>query len=674
MSIGLLLASFLVAIVLLALVARKIGVAYPVVFVIGGAALALVPGVPKIELAPDLVFLLFLPPLIFGDGWQTDVRAFMRDARIIVILAVGLVLASAIAVAYGAHAFIGLPLAIGFVLGAMLAPTDAVATEAIASELRIPARTAAILSGESLVNDASSLVIYAFAIAAVTTGAFSLGAAVLRFVYVVGVGLGVGIGGALLLSRLVARLRASELSDELIMVSISLASPFAFYVAADALGASGVLAAMSAGMMLSRSAGTIFDAESRIAASAVWGLLFFTFNGAAFVLIGLQLRTVAPALGRYPLASLAGWALTITAIVVATRYAWFLVVPAAGRALVPGFSRRDGPTPSLRVLLMMGTAGMRGVISLAAALALPRDFPDRALLLFIVFVVILVTLVGQGLLLPIAIRRFDLVETSDALERSLELARVRVAEAARYHLDELVASDPETAGAAAFSSANTKGAWRGSARETSSPRAMAAMPSSSPRTTASAKRRSRPSASRSTSCCTRVRSMTSRSDSCETRSIAQSCCGEMKRERRPESSGLMLALLAVMEWTTRRKRSRPRALRDRCPAGRRRHVASLPRDDEERNGRHAQAHMSYQHHCHFNRLTVDVDASGAAKLTSPTPTSARTRAQAIGSRLRSGRNGRPPYCPMTSAAAKLPSRPHSSSGAWAARPYRKPAA
>lgn len=440
MSAGALLTTLLAAIVAFALIAKRLNKPYPVVFVIGGALLGLIPGTPTIVLQPDLVFLLFLPPLIFGDGWTTDVRTFLRFRRPILLLAIGLVIFTSACVAFTAHALLAFPLALGFVLGAILSPTDAVATDAIAEELNMPRRLAAIINGESLVNDASGLVIYAFAVTAVTTGTFSFGFAVLQFLYVVAVGLAIGIGGAVLISRVIARINASGLSDELIAVSFSLVTPFALYVPADALHASGVLAALSGGMTLSRKSSHIFNADSRIAASAVWNLLFFTFNGAAFVLIGLQLRAIIGALGMFSPGSLALSSLGIAAVVVLARYAWVFAISRLRRVLTPRLSALEGPTPSWKVTFILGTAGMRGVVSLAAAFALPVDFPHRNLMLFVTFVVIVVTLVGQGLLMPVLIRRWNIIETDDVMGHGVALARMKMAQAVRDRLRELEAT------------------------------------------------------------------------------------------------------------------------------------------------------------------------------------------------------------------------------------------
>lgn len=437
MSAGVLLTTILGAIIVFALIAKKIAVPYPIVFVIGGAAVGAIPGIPQVTLEPELVFLLFLPPLIFGDGWTTDVRAFFKYRQPIMFLAFGLVIFTSVCVAYVAHWYFGFSLALGFVLGAILSPTDAVATDAIAEELNLPRRLAAIINGESLVNDASGLVIYAFAVTAVLTGAFSLGLALAQFVYVVVVGLAIGIGGGAVLARILGWLRKSGLSDELIAVSFSLVTPFALYVPADAVHASGVLAAMSGGMMLSRKSSKIFDASSRLAASSIWNLLFFTFNGAAFILIGLQLRSILGALHDFAPLTLVVWSLTITAVVVVARYAWIFSVPPLRKIITPKAVAAEGPPVPWRVMFITGTAGMRGVVSLAAALALPKSFPQRDLILFIVFVVIVVTLVGQGLLMPYLIRRWNIAETDDAVARGTAIARVRMAEAVRKRMQEI---------------------------------------------------------------------------------------------------------------------------------------------------------------------------------------------------------------------------------------------
>ncbi|MEO7039980.1 MAG: Na+/H+ antiporter [Candidatus Elarobacter sp.] len=450
---GAFLTALLAAIVAGAVLAKRFRIPYPVVFVVGGLVVALIPGIPTIALQPDLVFLLFLPPLIFGDGWTTDYRSFMRWRGPIFSLALGLVVCTSVAVALFTHWLIGIPLALGFVLGGILSPTDAVATDAIAEEVRMPLPLTTIIGGESLVNDASGLVIYRFGVVAVATGAFSLLAAFAQFVYVVVAGIAIGLGGAWLIAKLMLLLRKKGLSDELILVSLSLVTPFALYVPADVLGASGVLAALSGGIFMSRKSSQIFDADSRLAAGSVWSLLFFTFNGAAFVLVGLELRAVVRGMPQYSLATLIGWGLAVTALLIVVRFAWVFIVTYGRRRLWPKIRQTEGPDPPWQQVFVLGFAGMRGIVSLAAALAIPEyttggaRFPGRDLLVFITFVVILVSLVGEGLTMPWLIRRFGLaLAVDESLEqKALANARVRTYTAAREHLRTLEPSFASTA-------------------------------------------------------------------------------------------------------------------------------------------------------------------------------------------------------------------------------------
>ena len=438
---GAYLVSILAGIVALALLAKRLAVPYPIVFVFGGLVVAAIPGIPAIALQPDLVFLLFLPALIFGDGWTTDYRSFKQYAQPIFMLAIGLVIFTSLAVAYTAHWLIGLPIALGFVLDGIVSPTDAVAADAIAEEVGLPRRLMTLISGESLINDATGLVIYRFAVVAVATGAFSLLEATMRFVYVAVVGVAVGIAIAWAIGKISVAIRKAGLSDSLIAVSISLVAPFAIYVPADMLGASGVLAALSGGIFLSRKSSQIFDADGRIAAASVWNLLFFVFNGAAFLLIGLQLRTIVQG-AQYSLPTLIGWSLAIAFVVIAVRYVWMFPATYIRRFVFPGVREREGPDPPWQWVFVLGTSGMRGIVSLAAALALPETiapgvpFPDRNLILFVTFVVILVTLVGEGLAMPLLIRWWKIADPEDD-GRAAAAARVRVAEAARDHLRSL---------------------------------------------------------------------------------------------------------------------------------------------------------------------------------------------------------------------------------------------
>jgi CPA1 family monovalent cation:H+ antiporter len=432
----------LALVVVLAIVAKWSRQPYPIVFLLGGIVLAFVPGMPVLKLAPDLVFLIFLPPLIFGDAYVTDWRQFKRYIQPIALLATGLVVVTSVTVAYVAHWLIGLPLDVGFVLGAILSPTDTVATDAIAEETGMPSRLQTILGGESLINDATGLVLYKFAVASVIAGTFSLGGAVAQFAYVAIAGLGVGILGGMLVSRVTRSLHDLGLTDEVIAVTITLVTPFLVYLTADRIGASGVLAAAAAGMYVTRVGGGIYTPESRLIARGVWNTLFFVFNGALFILLGLQLRSIFAELAIFPARTLIVYGLGISAAVIVARLVWVFATSQLRRVVDHGVAAREGERPPLSWTFVLGWAGMRGIVSLAAALSLPdtvtggAPFPARDLILFVTFAVILVTLLGQGLTLPFFLKRFSVVE-GDGHETVLAMARVRIAEAALKRLTAL---------------------------------------------------------------------------------------------------------------------------------------------------------------------------------------------------------------------------------------------
>ncbi|HEV8022926.1 MAG TPA: Na+/H+ antiporter [Candidatus Lustribacter sp.] len=414
----------------LAVVARWTRQPYPIVFLLGGIALAFVPGMPVIELAPDLVFLVFLPPLIFGDAYTTDWRRFKRYLKPITALATGLVVVTSVSVAFVAHWVIGLPLDVGFVLGAILSPTDTVATDAIAEETHMPLPLMTILGGESLINDATGLVLYKFAVAAVMIGTFSLGTALAQFVYVALVGVAVGLAGGFLGNRITRFLFERDLTDDVISVTITLVTPFLVYLAADRLGASGVLAAAAGGMYLSQKGGGMYTPQARLVGRSVWNTLFFVFNGALFIILGLQLRAIFAELAIFPAATLAQYAAAIAGTVIAVRLIWVFGEWALRRRT------------SVAWAFVVGWSGMRGIVALAAALSIPDNvaggapFPARDLILFITFAVILVTLLGQGLSLPWLVRGLGVVD-ADAGDQPRARANVRVAQAALGRLVEL---------------------------------------------------------------------------------------------------------------------------------------------------------------------------------------------------------------------------------------------
>jgi Na+/H+ antiporter len=430
----------LVLIVAFAVAAKWLRLPYPIVFVIGGGLLAFIPGLPRVEVQPDLVFFLFLPPLLYAGGATTDWQDFKRYFPPIISLAVGLVAFTTVAVALVAHAVVGLPLPVAFVLGAIVSPPDAVAAEAIGRALPLPRAMKAILNGESLINDATALVIYRYAVAAVATGTFSAWQAGWQFVYVSIVGVAVGAVGVWLFAQLLMYLRRTNLADEMITVLLSLVTPFLVYLAAETVHASGVLAAVTAGILTSQKVGELFDHNARIAAYGVWSVLTFSLNGVLFILIGLQLRFILTELDAYPPRTLLTYGAAISLTVIIARFAWVYPITAL-RARILKLGSLDTTLLSRSGLFVVSWAGMRGIVTLATALALPiasRDgapFPDRALLLFLAFCVIVVTLVGQGLTLPWFIRLMG--TPRDDGGQLLRSARARMAQAGLTALESL---------------------------------------------------------------------------------------------------------------------------------------------------------------------------------------------------------------------------------------------
>jgi monovalent cation/hydrogen antiporter len=430
--------SLLLLVALLTVLSRRIGIPYPILMTVGGLLLGLVPGLPRVELAPEIVFLLFLPPILFSAAYFTSPRDLRANARPIGLLAVGLVLVTTGTVALVTHTLapgIGWPAA--FVLGAIVSPPDAVAATAIAQRLGLPRRVVIILEGESLVNDATALVAYRLAVVAAATGVFSLGQAAVSFavVSIGGVLIGLTVGWALVEI-------GKRLDDPPVEVLVSLLGPFAAWLPAEALQVSGVLAVVTAGIVLGRAAPRIMSSDTRVLGSGVWQMMIFTLNGLVFILIGLQLPTILDEVSVDRSAGeLAVLALLVSATVILVRLFW--VFP--GTYLPRLFSRRvreRDPVPHARAVLIIGWAGLRGVVSLAAALALPlatdagAPFPGRGLLLFLTFSVILATLVGQGLTLPLVIRWLGLGDDGSADHEELH-AREAAVSAAMERLEQL---------------------------------------------------------------------------------------------------------------------------------------------------------------------------------------------------------------------------------------------
>jgi len=417
------------------LLAKRLQLPEPIVLVLGGLAVSLIPGLPSVELKPEYVFLLVLPPLLYAQAWFTSWKDFWDNIRAISLLAVGLVLFTTTAVAFVVHALIpAIPLAACFVLGAIVSPPDAVAASAIAQKLRLPKQMVTILEGESLVNDATGLIAYKFALAAVVTGGFSLAHAGGWFLLVVVGGVVVGLVIAWIFTALLCWIR-----DELIDIVLSLVAPYLAYLVAERLHVSGVLATVVAGLWIGARSSELLSASTRLTATAFWQTFIFLLNGAVFMLIGLQLPDVVDALHDHSWTELIGGAAALCGVVIATRIIWVFPSAYLPRWLSARIRARD-PYPPLRNVAVFGWCGMRGVVSLAAALALHKEFPERDLVLFFTFCVILVTLVGQGLTLPWLIRKLG-VSTDHSDETMEREARRSAAHAALARLEKFAAEE-----------------------------------------------------------------------------------------------------------------------------------------------------------------------------------------------------------------------------------------
>jgi monovalent cation/hydrogen antiporter len=449
----------LLAVAALATLATRLGVPYPILLVLGGSALGFVPGLPPVELDPELVFLLFLPPLLYVSALFTSWRDFRANVRPITLLAVGLVLMTTFVVASVAHTVVGLPWGAAFVLGAIVSPTDAIAATSVAQRLGVPRRIVTILEGESLVNDATGIVAYRVAVAAVVTGAFSVWEAGLQFV----VGAAGGVAAGFAVGWLVVWARRHLSEDPSIQNTISLLTPFVAYLAAEELPHSlwgllhdlfgvpgdlyfsGVLAVVTTGLYLGRKGPYIISSGTRLQGYATWELITFLLNGLIFILIGLQLRSVIEGFDEYTAGQLVSYALLTSLTVILVRMVWVFPATYIPRWTSRRIRERDPPPPWRNVSVIAWT-GMRGVISLAAALALPLQtasgvpFPDRDLIIFLTFCVILATLVVQGLSLPVLIRALGL-EDDRIGDKEETHGRVSIAEAALERLDELVDED-----------------------------------------------------------------------------------------------------------------------------------------------------------------------------------------------------------------------------------------
>lgn len=424
-------ASLLGIILFVVMVAQKIRVAYPILLVITGLALGFAPGFGEMRIEPEIIFIIFLPPLLYEAAWNTSWKDFWRWRRIIFSFAFLVVILTSCIIAFVSSSLIpGFTLATGFLLGGIISPPDAVSATTVLKTVKVPKRMTAILEGESLMNDASSLVIFRFALLAVTTGTFVFTEAAGSFVLVIVLGIACGIAVALVFYAVHRWLPTTTNID----VILTLLTPYAMYIVAEWFKVSGVLAVVSGGLFLSNRRTTILTHSSRLQGLNVWEAVAFILNGLIFVLIGLQFPSIIEELGPSGLSPAIKYSLIITGILIITRLAstygatLFTVV-------ISKFVKTADENPGWKAPLIFGWAGMRGVVSLAAALSIPvtlhagAAFPNRSLILFITFSVILITLVMQGLTLPALIKWVDLedADLTISFEQQRQMVRKELA-------------------------------------------------------------------------------------------------------------------------------------------------------------------------------------------------------------------------------------------------------
>ncbi len=433
----LLILSLLFTISMLTIVSGKLKISYPIFLVIGGLLISLIPGIPSISLSPELVFLIFLPPLLYSAAWNTSWSDFWKNKRPISLLAFGLVIFTSAAVALVSNLIIpDFPIAYGFLLGGIISPPDAIAATSVLQGLKVPKRMVSILEGESLLNDASSLIVFRFALAAILTGQFNFGDASKKFFLVVVMGIVIG----LVIANIVYAIHRFFPTTPDIDTAITLISPYIMYITAEHFKYSGVLSVVCGGLFLSYRSQEIFSYETRISAAGLWSTLTFLLNGFVFILIGLQLPGILSELGNYSIWEAIGYGLIISLLTIIIRIIWVFPGAYLPRFLFKSIREKE-PRPTERVVFLVAWSGMRGVVSLASALAIPlvlkdgSNFPHRNLILFITFVVILVTLVLQGLSLKPLIKLLK-VEANEENEKTHDLElRIQLAETVLTYME-----------------------------------------------------------------------------------------------------------------------------------------------------------------------------------------------------------------------------------------------
>ncbi len=424
----LLILGLLFAVMLLVLLAQRVKIAYPIFLVIAGLGISFIPGIPQLHLDPELIFLIFLPPLLYEAAWYTSWNYFWKWKRSIALMAFGLVFFTSLVVAYASSSIIpNFTLALGFLLGGIVSPPDAVAAATVMKGMKVPKRLMTILEGESLVNDASSLIVFKFALLAILTGTFSMQEATGQFFIVAGMGVVVGLVGTHIMFAFHRFLPTTPAID----ATFTVMTPYILFLAAEQFHFSGVMAVVSGGLFMSYRSHEIFKTGStRLNMLGVWTTMIFVMNALVFVLIGLELPEIIDGLGEYSVADGIKYGLIVSAIVIVLRFLW--VYPAAHIPRWLSAKARKDPSPGWKGPLVISWAGMRGVVSLATALSIPllmtdgTTFPQRNLIIFITFVVIFVTLVFQGLTLPFVIKLIKLEEIDNILPEEEQQAGIQL--------------------------------------------------------------------------------------------------------------------------------------------------------------------------------------------------------------------------------------------------------